>query len=152
MNHHRMAAAIGALALLPTVMTATASTAQAQAARPAEHGCPGGDVCLYNSKAHYNNDAPDVVDGVKGIFFGGTFDLIAVNNTAATYSSQGSVVAHYKNGMLFFCSYEPDAADEQSPGITENPADDADITAMAAFDSAMLADSGYPLPLSDCET
>jgi hypothetical protein len=122
MNHHRMVAAFGVLALVSAAMMATASAAQAAVV----HGCAGGDVCLYNSKAHYTNGNPDVVDDADeaGIFAGGTSDLIAVNNTLTLYSSQGYIEELYFHGVPVECEYHPYTDDVQHPNTIEDPAGD----------------------------
>ena len=99
-------------------MTATASAAHARAP---VHGCPSAGVCLYSSKAVYRNDKPTVVDTDKtGVFVGGTFDTVAVNNTTATYSSEGYIEARIIHSFTL-CEYVPDAHGRTVPRHYREP-------------------------------
>jgi hypothetical protein len=87
----------------------------------------------------------------SGVFLGGTFDVVAVNNTAATYSSEGYIESKVIHGFTL-CEYVPDPKDEQSPGTTENPADGALVTGIATGATAGSVGSVILLPASDCGT
>jgi hypothetical protein len=142
------AAASPAASGAPT-MTATASAAHARAP---VHGCPSAGVCLYRSKSVYRNDKPTVVDTDKtGVFLGGTFDAVAVNNTTATYSSEGYIESRMIHGHIL-CDYVPDLMDVQSPGTIENPADGALVTGIATGATAKSVGSVILLPAGDCGT
>jgi hypothetical protein len=143
-----MVAAFGAFALVSAATVATASAAQASVV----HGCAGGDVCLYNSKAHYTNDNPDVVDDADGagIFVGGTSDLIAVNNILTLYSSQGYIEELYFKGVPLECEYVPYTDDVQRPNTIEDPAGDELTDAIATGTTAASVNSIQLISQSYC--
>jgi hypothetical protein len=144
----------GSAAASPVASGAPTMTATARAAhaRAPVHGCPAAAVCLYSSKAVYRNDKPTVVDTDKtGVFVGGTFDAVAVNNTTATYSSEGYIEARIIHSFTL-CEYVPDLMDVQSPGAIENPADGAFVTGIATGATAMSVSSIRILPAGDCGT
>ena len=149
------AASAGSAAASPVLADAPAMTAMAavQAAHDgvSVHGCPSGDVCLYNSRAHYRHDTPTVIDSQKPqvFLFGYTPDAVAVNNTKSAYSSEGhTVLKMIKYGYL--CYYSPDLRDVQDPGATQNPADGSLVNAVATGATAKSVEMDIFLPASDC--
>jgi hypothetical protein len=147
MNYRRTAAAVAMVAFLPAlVATAGAALAQAPAA---VHGCKSGDVCLYDSKDAYTDNKPTVIDNkIPGVYVGGTTDVVAVNNTTSSYSSQGYIELKTIHGASL-CEYDPDLSDVQSPGTTENPADGANVTGLGTGTESFVT-SVQLLPGSDC--
>ncbi len=135
----------------PATARAAAGTAQAAQAGASVHGCPAKSVCLYFSKAVYRHDKPTVVDStpIPGVFAGGTADTVAVNNTAAYFSSQGYIEERVIHNH-YFCEYVPDIADVQAPGATENPGDGANVTGIDTATTRSVVMSIHLLPLSVC--
>jgi hypothetical protein len=136
--------AVGALAL--GGVTAATATAQAQ---PAEHGCPAGDNCIYNSQTAYNAGKPSQALKVTAVYLGFPVTIVDtdVNNTDPQYTSEGNFVLQIP-GVL--CVYVPDTSDEQAPGTTEDHADGASVDAMASGNTAAQADAIAVVALSDC--
>lgn len=148
-------ASAGSAAAGPVLPGALAMTAMAAAQAAHDgvpvHGCPSGDVCLYNSRAHYRHHAPTVIDSRKPrvFLFGYTPDVVAVNNAKSAYSSEGHTeLKIFKYGYI--CYYVPDLRDAQDPGTTENPADGALVNAVATGPTAESVEMDIFLPASDC--
>jgi hypothetical protein len=134
-----------AKAAVLTVKFVSAGTAQVLAV---SHGCPGGDVCLYDSKSAFSNDNPTLTDtDVPGVHNGGILhNEVVVNNSDKYHASQGSFEQLMVKGLVL-CYYVPDTKDEQSPNRIEDPADGAQVTAIASgtknVDRPFLYKVGY---------
>lgn len=155
MNHRRIAPAIGALALM-SAMLATGSAAQAAVPNTPVHGCPAGDVCLYNAESQYDNNNPPVTVDIDGDHFFPVeiYVLIAVNNTAAFYASEGYFEGTYNPKPphnLLFCFYHPYTEDIEAPGATVNGNDEIAFTietgaTLASVDAIKLVSNSYCPP------
>jgi hypothetical protein len=113
------------------------------------HGCPGGNVCLYDSQSAFKKDKPTVVDtDVPGLHRGGVaHNVVVVNNSIKYYASEGSFEERMFKGA-YFCEYVPDTNDEQSPNRIEDPADGASVSAIAS--GGKDVDRPIPVSLSYC--
>jgi hypothetical protein len=113
------------------------------------HGCPGGNVCLYDSQSAFKKDKPTVIDtDVPGLHSGGVaHNVVVVNNSIKYYASQGWFEERmFKGGYL--CEYVPDTNDEQSPNRIEDPADGVSVSAIAS--GGKYVDGPFPVSLSYC--
>jgi hypothetical protein len=130
------AGAAVALGLGPATMGAAASASPLGIS----HGCPGSHVCLYGSQSAFSKGKPTVTDAhVPGLHSGGVVHLAAVvNNTLKYYASEGIFETHYLKYQKL-CEYVPDPKDEQDPNRIEDPADGADIDAIASGSRAVDA-------------
>ncbi len=150
-----MAAAAGAVVVVGgSAASAAAAVHDPVPIGPAQvmaisHGCPGGNVCLYDSKSAFKKDKPTVIDTeVPGLHSGGVaHNVVVVNNSIKYYASQGGFEERmFKGGYL--CEYVPDSKDEQSPNRIEDPADGASVSAIAS--GGKYVDEPFPVSLSYC--
>ncbi|QMU76851.1 hypothetical protein GXW83_15030 [Streptacidiphilus sp. PB12-B1b] len=149
MKHQRLAAVLSAPILAAGL--ALASGAPAQAATV--HGCPTGDVCLYNTQADYNTLTIDLVvtypSGCSVASCRAKFRArvaAAVVNTGQGYASEG----HYQLLLNGTCQYQPDTKDVQAGGTTEDPADGNVVNGAEFGPTAASVSSPANVPLSNC--
>jgi hypothetical protein len=134
-----------AKAAVLTVKFVPVATAQVLAI---SHGCKGGNVCLYDSVSAFKNDKPTLTDtDVPGVHNGGVLDnAVVVNNSSKYYASQGGFQQRMVKSLVL-CYYVPDTKDEQPPNRIEDPADGAQVTAIASgtknVDQPFLYKVGY---------
>jgi hypothetical protein len=113
------------------------------------HGCPGGNVCLYDSQSAFKKDKPTVIDTeVPGLHSGGVaHNVVVVNNSIKYHASQGWFEERMFKGA-YFCEYVPDTNDEQSPDRIEDPADGVSVSAIAS--GSKDVDRPFLVSLSYC--